>query len=234
MAGPAYERQAPDPGAAPRFPESHLAEVLYVNDPDNLGRVQIKLLSYDGPDNQSGPVWARVAVAVAGASRGTWLIPDVGDEVLVTFVGGDPRRPIVVGSLWNGRDTPTEQPGSRGIDRWTFTSKDGTVISVVEESSGSATVKVEVPGGVTAELTQSSGGKIELEAAGSTVKIDTQGVTIETGGSVSVTASRISMSAGSVNVDAGMASFSGVVQCSTLIATTVVGTTYTPGAGNVW
>jgi hypothetical protein len=35
-------------------------------------------------------------------------------------------------------------------------------------------------------------------------------------------------------VDAAMATFSGVVQCQTLIATTVVGTSYTPGAGNVW
>jgi len=35
-------------------------------------------------------------------------------------------------------------------------------------------------------------------------------------------------------VTAGMSKFSGVVQCDTLIATTVVGTTYTPGAGNIW
>lgn len=230
----AYERQAPEPGTAPRYPESHLALVVSVDDPDNLGRVQIKLLSYDGPENQTAPVWARVAVAVAGASRGTYLLPDVDDEVLVTFVGGDPRRPVVVGSLWNGKDTPTEQHGSRGIDRWTFTSKDGTTISVLEETSGSSTVTIEVPGGVSAELCQSAGGSIELKASSSTVTIDTQGVTIESGGTVSVSASRISMSAGTVNVDTGMATFSGVVQCSTLIATTVVGSTYTPGAGNVW
>jgi hypothetical protein len=37
-----------------------------------------------------------------------------------------------------------------------------------------------------------------------------------------------------VNVDAAMAKFSGVVKCEVLLATTVVGTTYTPGAGNIW
>ena len=37
-----------------------------------------------------------------------------------------------------------------------------------------------------------------------------------------------------VQVDAPMAQFSGVVKCETLIATTVVGTSYTPGAGNIW
>jgi hypothetical protein len=37
-----------------------------------------------------------------------------------------------------------------------------------------------------------------------------------------------------VTVDAAMAKFSGVVKCEVLIATSVVGTSYTPGAGNVW
>ena len=43
-----------------------------------------------------------------------------------------------------------------------------------------------------------------------------------------------SNSAGMVNVEAGMSKFSGVVKCDTLIATTVVATSYTPGAGNIW
>jgi hypothetical protein len=37
-----------------------------------------------------------------------------------------------------------------------------------------------------------------------------------------------------VTVDAAMAKFSGVVKCETLIATTVVSSVYTPGAGNIW
>jgi hypothetical protein len=37
-----------------------------------------------------------------------------------------------------------------------------------------------------------------------------------------------------VEVDAGMAKFSGVVECDTLIASSVVAASYTPGAGNVW
>src|SRR5256885_6150796 len=34
--------------------------------------------------------------------RSAFLLPDVGDEVLVTFVNGDSRLPVVVGGLWNG------------------------------------------------------------------------------------------------------------------------------------
>jgi len=51
---------------------------------------------------------------------------------------------------------------------------------------------------------------------------------------VKITAGQVEVSAGMVKVDAGMSKFSGVVQCDTLIATTVVATTYTPGAGNIW
>ncbi len=47
-------------------------------------------------------------------------------------------------------------------------------------------------------------------------------------------AATVKVSAGMVTVDAGMSKFSGVVQADTLIATTVIASTYTPGAGNIW
>ena len=84
------------------FNASHLAEVISVDDPLTLSRVQIRLLNADGVGEQDGPIWARVASPFAGADRGGFFIPDVGDEVLVTFIQGDSRFPIVVGGLWNG------------------------------------------------------------------------------------------------------------------------------------
>ena len=51
---------------------------------------------------------------------------------------------------------------------------------------------------------------------------------------VTVEASQVKVSAGMVTVDAGMSKFSGVVQCDTLIATSVISASYTPGAGNIW
>jgi uncharacterized protein involved in type VI secretion and phage assembly len=52
--------------------------------------------------------WARIATVGAGqAERGTFWLPEVNDEVLCAFVGGDFQQPIVIGSLWNGVDKPT-------------------------------------------------------------------------------------------------------------------------------
>ena len=43
------------------------------------------------------------------ADGATFYLPEVGDEVLVAFVGGDVRRPVILGSLWNP-DTPSAEP----------------------------------------------------------------------------------------------------------------------------
>ena len=215
---------------------SYLAEVISVNDPEGLARVQIRLLSFDGVGDQDAPIWARVAVPFAGNNRGAFLIPDVGDEVLVTFLNGDTRLPVVIGGLWSGSATVPEQLGGGGdrVDRWTVVGKEGTRIAIVEESAGNALVSITTPGGTSAELTDASGGKIELKSAGTTVTIDTQGVTLNTSMNVKVQATQVSISAAMVTVDAGMSKFSGVVQADTVISNSVVSSSYTPGAGNIW
>lgn len=211
---------------------AQLARVVSVQDPQSLSRVQVQLL---GPDaDNDAPIWARVAVPFAGDNHGAFLIPGVDAEVLVVFVAGDARSPVVVGALWNGATAIPETIGGSEIDRWTLTGKNGTRIAIVEQSSGQEKVEIETPSGVKATLSDQSGGKITLEAAGNTVTLDTQGVSVQAGSKVSVKASQVEVSAGMVKVDAGMSKFSGVVKCDTLIATTVVGNTYTPGAGNVW
>lgn len=209
-----------------------LAQVVSVNDPERLARVQVRLLGWDGVGEQDAPVWARVASAFAGSDRGAFMIPDVGDEVLVVFAGGDPRFPIVVGGLWNGNAAPPEQLGGDRVDRWAIVSKKGSRIHILEQSA--PTITIETPAGVSATLTDQGGGEIELSASGTTITLNPQGVTIQTGGKVSVQASQVEVSAGMVKVDAAMSTFSGMVKCDILQATTVIASTYTPGAGNVW
>jgi hypothetical protein len=81
-------------------------------DPDNQGRVKVRLPQMGEPDQPDQEAWARLATLMAGQNRGTWFIPDVSDEVLVAFEGGDARRPYVIGSLWNAANTPPESMDS--------------------------------------------------------------------------------------------------------------------------
>lgn len=216
------------------FLSHYLGEVVSVRDPQNLARVQVRLFSFDGPANQDGPVWARVAVPFAGADRGAFLLPDVGDEVLVAFLHGDSRLPVVIGGLWNGGAKPPEQLGGERTDRWTLVGKAGTRIAIVEQTAATATIRLETPAGVSATLTDAGGGTVEIKAAGNTITIDSSGVAIQAAAKVSVQGSQVEVTAGQVTVNAATSTFSGLVRCDVLQATTVIGSTYTPGAGNVW
>jgi uncharacterized protein involved in type VI secretion and phage assembly len=78
-----------------------VAVVRENRDDSGLGRVKV---SYPWYSEQRESYWARVATAMAGKQRGTYFIPEVGDEVLVAFDRGDLRFPYVIGCLWNGSD----------------------------------------------------------------------------------------------------------------------------------
>ncbi|QRK05075.1 type VI secretion system tip protein VgrG [Archangium violaceum] len=65
---------------------------------DSYGRVKVRF-PWDREDRDS--CWIRVAQSQAGKGWGTFFLPHVGQEVLVTFVDGDPDRPIITGSVYN-------------------------------------------------------------------------------------------------------------------------------------
>jgi uncharacterized protein involved in type VI secretion and phage assembly len=220
-----------DPPQIPPAATHQLAEVVSVKDVHKTGRIDVKLLSYDGPTSQHGTLPARVCVPFAGAQRGAFLIPDVGDEVLISFVNGDPRQAVVLGGVWNGQNLPKEKLGGSGdkVDRWTFVGKAGTRIAIVEEN-GAQVIRLST-GATFAELSQ---GKIELSAGGSTVTVDSKGVTIKTGAKFEVTSTSAKVTAPTVDVVAGQSTFSGQVIASTVQTPAVNGASYTPGAGNVW
>jgi len=96
---------------------------------DALGRVKLRFPGTREQDHASGPgasntdtdsAWVRVASAWASDKWGSLHLPRVGDEVLVDFLGGDPDKPVVIGSLY-GRGLPPafthtgELPGNRFV-----------------------------------------------------------------------------------------------------------------------
>ena len=95
-------------------------------------------------------------------------------------------------------------------------------------------VEIRTPQGHRITITDGNGGEIAIERGGQSVTLTSSEININASGPVNVTASKVGISAATVNVDAGMSKFSGVVQADTFISNAVVGTSYTPGAGNVW
>ena len=74
------------------------------DDPEHECRVTLRFPFFDGATAESD--WCRVVQPYAGNGYGAVFVPEEGDEVLVAFVHGDMRFPIVLGGLYNGVDKP--------------------------------------------------------------------------------------------------------------------------------
>lgn len=72
-------------------------------DPKGWGRIRVKFPTLT---EQHMSNWARVVSMGAGSSRGADWLPEINDEVLVSFEHGDIHRPYVLGGVWNGKDAP--------------------------------------------------------------------------------------------------------------------------------
>lgn len=210
------------------------ALVSDVKDPAGQGRVKVTLPWAADAGQDRYEAWARVATPGAGKSRGAWWIPDVGDEVLLAFENGNPLRPYVVGSLWNGSDPPpAAMDGSGKNDLKVFCSRNGVKMTL-DDAKGKEKLILETPGGQKITL-KDGAAAIEIEdSSGNSVKLESSGITIQGAAKVKVSAPQVEVSAAMIKLDSAMVKCSGVVKCETMISTSVVSTSYTPGAGNIW
>jgi uncharacterized protein involved in type VI secretion and phage assembly len=215
-----------------RYYGVYSATVMDINDPEYLGRVLMSL-PFLGSGGQRG-VWARLATLMAGKERGTWFLPEVGDEVLVVFEGGDARTPYVVGSLWNAENPPPEKMEATGHNPVkSIHSRNGVVLSMYDLTGEEAFV-LKTPGGQTLVLQDGKGGSVEIkDESGNQIRLSPSGIDVVASVKVSVNTSVLEVNAAMVEVNAGMSRFSGTVQVDTLITNSVISAMYSPGAGNI-
>lgn len=70
---------------------------------DKLGRVKVQFpWEREGKNDEIGSCWLRVATAWSGNGFGAQFIPRIGQEVVVSFIDGDPDKPLITGSVYNG------------------------------------------------------------------------------------------------------------------------------------
>ena len=107
-------------------------------DPENLGRVKVKIPRLSGDDESE---WARVVSFMAGNDRGAVFLPEVDDEVLVAFEFGDLSMPYIIGSLWNGQDAPPPLNSDGENNIRIIKSRSGHVIRL-NDKDGEETIEI--------------------------------------------------------------------------------------------
>jgi len=137
-----------------------LVEALVTDneDPNSLGRVKVKFPTLpDMPESY----WARLVMPMAGEKRGWMTIPEVDDEVLVAFLHGDFNHAIVLGSLYNGVDTPPYANEDGNNDLRVFQSRSGHRVTF-DDTDGSERIEL---------VTHNEEIKVIWDASGKTLSV---------------------------------------------------------------
>lgn len=82
------------------------AKVMDNEDPNNLGRVRVQFDWQAQLNPDMWTPWLRIAQPYAGGEKGFSFIPEIGEEVMIDFEGGNAERPYVKGMLFNGVGNP--------------------------------------------------------------------------------------------------------------------------------
>ena len=185
-----------------------IGQVSDSKDPQSQGRVK---LAFPWLSDDYVSDWARTVQPGAAKDRGTMVVPEVGDEVLVAFEQGDVRRPYVLGGLYNGVDTPNSgsveviDSGSGAVNRRSFISRRGHRIDLLDQDGRTEGVSI-ISGDEKLQVVLDAVGTSVTVHSDGTVKIEGRnGVVVDAGSAkLELKAGQISLSAQSgVTVDGG-------------------------------
>jgi phage baseplate assembly protein gpV len=130
-------------------------------------------LQYLGMGGNAPSAPARMMSPNAGNKRGMYWMPEVGDEVVVAFEGGDSNSPIILGGTFNNESpTPSQAQPSNDNNVRTIVSRSGHEITL-DDSPAAGKVTVKTNGGRTITLDDTPPGKVTLESpSGISIELD--------------------------------------------------------------
>ncbi|HWR01837.1 MAG TPA: type VI secretion system tip protein VgrG [Chlorobaculum sp.] len=142
------------------------------NDPDGEDRIKVKLPLVSTSDEG---IWARLATLDAGKERGTYFRPEIGDEVVVGFLGDDPRHPVLLG-MCHSSSNPAPEPAKDDNHHKGYVSREKMKFTFDDEKK---IIHLETPGGNKLSLSEDKKGILMEDQNGNKITLDDNGITIE-------------------------------------------------------
>lgn len=179
-------------GLVPAFEGLQIGVVLKLDeDPEGTYRVKV-----DIPLQQATEpgIWARLSHPYASSGFGSFFIPEIGDEVVLGYFNNDPGYPVILGSLYNKKNSsPLAHTAENHIK--TLITKSKLKIQFDDENK---ILLLETPGGQSVTLDDDQENIVVIDSSGNTITMSSSGIDLDSSADISLNASgKISLTAGS-------------------------------------
>lgn len=181
----ARHRDVEGPGAAGLLPPARGLHVATVNkidaDPAGQRRVRVTLpLVTDGGEG----IWARFAAPYATKTAGAVFLPEIGDEVVIGFLGDDPANAVVLGALHSSSRTAPFDPDAKNTWKGIVTNSQLRLTFDDDKK----VIELKTPGGHVCTLDDDAKTITITDSNGSTLKMSSSGVSLTSPKDISLTA----------------------------------------------
>ncbi len=144
------------------------------SDPDGENRVLVRIPVID---NENNGLWARVATLDAGDGRGSFFLPEIGDEVIVGFVNDDPRDPVILGMLHSSAKPAPVDAADDNHEKGFVTRSEMKLMFNDDKKS----ITIETPAGKSIVIDEDAGTIIMEDENSNKMEFSSDGIVIESG-----------------------------------------------------
>jgi len=169
------------------------------DDPGKSYRVKVSIPVWG---QSAEPVWARLGNAYASNQVGFVFYPEVGDEVILGFINGDPREPVIIGSAYSGSKKVPPLPPDQDNNQKGIVTRAKLKLLLDEQKPS---VTIETPGGRKFVLDDKTGTISLADGAGNLLEMSSSGIKIQTSKKLTLSADQgitATSSGGAIELDA--------------------------------
>lgn len=151
------------------------------SDPDGEDRILVKIPIIN---NEEQGIWTRIATLDAGNNRGSFFLPEIGDEVIVGFVNDDPNHAVILGMLHSSAKPAPLTASDDNHEKGFVTRSEMKLIFNDEKKS----ITIETPGGKKVTIDENAGAIVIEDENSNKITMDSDGVAMESGKDFSIKA----------------------------------------------